>query len=88
MMGVDFLPRHLIVVGGSYIGLEFGQMFRRFGSEVTILEMGPRLMAREDEDVSAAVLEIMQHEGIEVRLERQVHRIFEGGGRDSGACGV
>ena len=69
MMGVDFLPRHLIVVGGSYIGLEFGQMFRRFGSEVTILEMGSRLVAREDEDVSAAVLEIMQHEGIEVRLE-------------------
>ncbi len=69
MMGVDFLPRHLIVVGGSYIGLEFGQMFRRFGSEVTILEMGSRLVAREDEDVSAAVLEIMQHEGIEVRLD-------------------
>jgi pyruvate/2-oxoglutarate dehydrogenase complex dihydrolipoamide dehydrogenase (E3) component len=69
MMGVDFLPQHLIVVGGSYIGLEFGQMFRRFGSEVTILEMGSRLVAREDEDVSAAVLEIMQHEGIEVRLD-------------------
>jgi len=68
MMSVDFLPRHLIVVGGSYVGLEFGQMFRRFGSEVTIIEMGPRLVGREDEDVSAAVLEIMQHEGIEVRL--------------------
>jgi len=68
IMGVDFLPRHLIVVGGSYIGLEFGQMFRRFGSEVTILEMGPRLIAREDEDVSATVLEIMEREGIEVRL--------------------
>src|SRR5690606_824965 len=53
MMAVDFLPRHLVIVGGSYIGLEFGQMFRRFGSEVTILEMGPRLIAREDEDVSA-----------------------------------
>jgi len=68
MMSVDFLPRHLIVVGGSYVGLEFGQMFRRFGSEVTIVEMGPRLVGREDEDVSAAVLEIMQHESIEVRL--------------------
>jgi len=68
MMGVDFLPQHLIVVGGSYIGLEFGQMFRRFGSEVTIIEMGPRLVGHEDEDVSAAVLEIMQNEGIEVRL--------------------
>ncbi|MDP9114513.1 MAG: FAD-containing oxidoreductase [Acidobacteriota bacterium] len=68
MMGVDFLPRHLIVVGGSYIGLEFGQMFRRFGSEVTILEMGLRLLSREDEDVSAAVLDIVEREGIDVRL--------------------
>jgi pyruvate/2-oxoglutarate dehydrogenase complex dihydrolipoamide dehydrogenase (E3) component len=80
MMGVDFLPRHLIVVGGSYIGLEFGQMFRRFGSEVTILEMGPRLVAREDEDVSAAVLEIMQHEGIEVRLDAKCIGFSKGAG--------
>jgi pyruvate/2-oxoglutarate dehydrogenase complex dihydrolipoamide dehydrogenase (E3) component len=65
---VDFLPRHLIVVGGSYVGLEFGQMFRRFGSEVTILEMGPRLIAREDEDVSTAVREILEREGITIRL--------------------
>jgi len=68
MMSVDFLPKHLIIVGGSYIGLEFGQMFRRFGSEVTIIEMASRLIQREDEDVSAAVLEIMEHEGIKVRL--------------------
>jgi pyruvate/2-oxoglutarate dehydrogenase complex dihydrolipoamide dehydrogenase (E3) component len=68
MMGVDFLPRHLIVVGGSYVGLEFGQMFRRFGSEVTIIEMGSRLIQREDEDVSAAVKEILEGEGITVRL--------------------
>jgi pyruvate/2-oxoglutarate dehydrogenase complex dihydrolipoamide dehydrogenase (E3) component len=68
MMSVDFLPKHLIVVGGSYIGLEFGQMFRRFGSEVTIIEMGPRLIGREDEDVSAGVREIVEHEGVEVRL--------------------
>src|SRR5664279_4520854 len=68
MMAVDFLPRHLIVIGGSYIGLEFGQMFRRFGSEVTIIEMGPRLVQREDEDVSAAVQEIVENEGIHVRL--------------------
>jgi pyruvate/2-oxoglutarate dehydrogenase complex dihydrolipoamide dehydrogenase (E3) component len=68
MMDVDYLPRHLIVVGGSYIGLEFGQMFRRFGSEVTILEMGPRLIPREDEDVSAAVREILEAEGIDVRV--------------------
>lgn len=68
MMGVDYLPKHLIVVGGSYIGLEFGQMFRRFGSEVTIVEMGPRLVQREDEDVSAAIKEIVENEGIRVRL--------------------
>ena len=67
MMGVDYLPGHLIVVGGSYIGLEFGQMFRRFGSRVTILETSPRLIAREDEDVSQAVREIIEAEGIEVR---------------------
>ena len=68
MMSVDFLPKHLIVVGGSYIGLEFGQMFRRFGSEVTVIEMGPRLIGREDEDVSTAVREIVEHEGVQVRL--------------------
>src|SRR5215472_16212760 len=68
MMAVDFLPRHLIVVGGSYVGLEFAQMFRRFGSEVTILEMGPRLIAREDEDVSTAIHEILEREGITIRL--------------------
>jgi pyruvate/2-oxoglutarate dehydrogenase complex dihydrolipoamide dehydrogenase (E3) component len=68
MMNVDFLPEHLIVVGGSYIGLEFGQMFRRFGSRVTVVEMSPRLIAREDEDVSSAMQEILQREGIELRL--------------------
>lgn len=68
MMSVDFLPKHLIVIGGSYIGLEFGQMFRRFGSEVTIIEAGPRLIGREDEDVSIAVREIVEHEGVQVRL--------------------
>jgi pyruvate/2-oxoglutarate dehydrogenase complex dihydrolipoamide dehydrogenase (E3) component len=68
MMHLDALPKHLIIVGGSYIGLEFGQMFRRFGSEVTIIEAGPRLIGREDEDVSAAILDILQREGIHVRL--------------------
>jgi pyruvate/2-oxoglutarate dehydrogenase complex dihydrolipoamide dehydrogenase (E3) component len=67
MMAVDFLPEHLVIVGGSYIGLEFGQMFRRFGSRVTIVEMAPRLIAREDEDVSAAVREALEAEGIDVR---------------------
>ena len=69
MMDVDFLPRHLVIVGGSYVGLEFGQMFRRFGSEVTIIEMASRLIAREDEDVSATVREILEAEGIHIRLD-------------------
>jgi pyruvate/2-oxoglutarate dehydrogenase complex dihydrolipoamide dehydrogenase (E3) component len=68
MMGIDFIPEHLVIVGGSYIGLEFGQMFRRFGSEVTIVEMGDRLIRREDQDVSAAILELLEGEGINVRL--------------------
>lgn len=67
MVALDELPRHLVVVGGSYIGLEFGQMYRRFGADVTIVEKGPRLIAREDEDISASVREIMEAEGITVR---------------------
>src|SRR6476660_2556093 len=68
IMEVDFLPEHLVIVGGSYIGLEFGQMYRRFGSEVTIVEMGPRLIGREDEDIYQTVREIMEAEGIKIRL--------------------
>src|SRR5690349_9222109 len=68
MMDVDFLPEHLVIVGGSYIGLGFGQMYRRFGSEVTIVEMGPRLIGREDEDVSESLRAILEAEGIQVRL--------------------
>jgi pyruvate/2-oxoglutarate dehydrogenase complex dihydrolipoamide dehydrogenase (E3) component len=68
MMAVDFLPDHLVIVGGSYIGLEFAQMYRRFGSRVTVVEMAPRLIAREDDDVSEAVQDILQREGIELRL--------------------
>jgi pyruvate/2-oxoglutarate dehydrogenase complex dihydrolipoamide dehydrogenase (E3) component len=68
IMDIDFLPGHFIIVGGSYVGLEFAQIYRRLGSEVTIVEMGPRLIGREDEDVSQAVLEILEAEGIHVRL--------------------
>ena len=68
MMEIDFLLHHLIVVGGGYVGLEFGQMYRRFGSEVTIVEMAPRLVHREDEDVSAALKDILEREGVNVRL--------------------
>src|SRR5262249_39562009 len=68
MMDVDFLPAHLVIVGGSYVGLEFAQMYCRFGCKVTIVEMGPRLIGREDEDVSQAVREILDAEGIRIRL--------------------
>ena len=68
MMDIDVLPEHLIIVGGSYVGLEFAQVYRRFGSEVTIAEMGPRLIGREDEDVSQAVRDILEAEGINIRL--------------------
>ncbi|TGU00293.1 FAD-containing oxidoreductase [Mesorhizobium sp. M5C.F.Ca.ET.164.01.1.1] len=68
MMNLDVLPRHLVVVGGSYVSLEFAQMFRRFGSEVTVVEKNPRLIGREDEDVSAAILSIFENEDITVHL--------------------
>jgi pyruvate/2-oxoglutarate dehydrogenase complex dihydrolipoamide dehydrogenase (E3) component len=67
MMGVDFLPEHLIVVGGSYVGLEFAQMYRRFGSSVTILQRAPHLLPREDQDISEAIEDILKKEGITVR---------------------
>jgi len=79
MMDVDFVPRHLLVLGGSYIGLEFGQMYRRFGSEVTIVELGSRLVSHEDEDVSAAIAEILAREGIAVRLSAECLRIGKQG---------
>jgi len=69
MMDVNFLPEHLLIVGGSYVGLEFGQMYRRFGSRVTIIDMAPRLVAREDQDVSDAIREILAAEDIEIRLD-------------------
>ncbi len=72
MMDVDFLPAHLIILGGSYIGLEFAQMYRRFGSEVTIIELAPRLIAREDEDVSQAIADFLKDEGIDVRVDSKV----------------
>lgn len=79
MMDVDYLPEHLLVLGGSYIGLEFGQMFRRFGSRVTIFEPGPRLVSREDADVSAAILEILEAEGIDVRLNARATSVRQDG---------
>jgi pyruvate/2-oxoglutarate dehydrogenase complex dihydrolipoamide dehydrogenase (E3) component len=81
MMDVDFLPEHLIIVGGSYIGLEFGQMYRRFGSKVTIVEKGPRLIAREDEDITQAVQEILEMEDIQIRLNAECMSVRKEGAR-------
>ena len=83
MMEVDFLPEHLIVIGGSYIGLEFAQMYRRFGSEVTVVEMGPRLIQREDPEVSDAVKTILENEGIRIRTGAQCIALEKRGGRVS-----
>ena len=69
ILDLDTLPEHLVVIGGSYIALEFAQMYRRFGAEVTVIEKGPRLTAREDEDVSAAIKEILENEGIAVEVD-------------------
>ena len=68
VMNVDFVPEHLMIVGGSYIGLEFAQMYRRFGSRVTVIERGPTLLGREDADISHGILEILTSEHIDVRL--------------------
>ncbi|MEO1085871.1 MAG: DUF2911 domain-containing protein, partial [Acidobacteriota bacterium] len=69
--GTAFKPEHLVIVGGSYIGLEFAQMYRRFGSRVTVVEMGNRLIARDDDDVSAEIKRILEAEGVDVRLNAE-----------------
>jgi pyruvate/2-oxoglutarate dehydrogenase complex dihydrolipoamide dehydrogenase (E3) component len=78
IMELDVVPEHLLVLGGGYIGLEFGQMFRRFGSRVTIVQRGPRLMAREDTDVADAVAEILREDGIEVLLDTDAASVARG----------
>src|SRR5271168_5015867 len=72
MMDIDFLPSHLVILGGSYVGLEFAQVYRRFGSEVTVIEFGPRLISREDEDVSHAIAGFLEEEGIDVHVDSKV----------------
>jgi pyruvate/2-oxoglutarate dehydrogenase complex dihydrolipoamide dehydrogenase (E3) component len=79
MMEVDFLPPHLIVLGGSYVGLEFAQIYRRFGSDVTVIELAPYLIAREDEDVSRAVADILKDENVDVRLTSKVVEVAKQG---------
>jgi pyruvate/2-oxoglutarate dehydrogenase complex dihydrolipoamide dehydrogenase (E3) component len=81
IMEVDFLPEHLLVLGGSYIGLEFGQMYRRFGSEVTVVQRDEHLVSREDEDVSEAVREIVENEGVTVCTDTGDQKIEQRGDR-------
>lgn len=95
IMSVDFLPEHLIIVGGSYIGLEFAQMYRRFGSRVTVIEKFPRIIGREDEDVSQGVFDILSNEGVsfetgidDMFIERQGERIVFRLRRAGGASDV
>jgi pyruvate/2-oxoglutarate dehydrogenase complex dihydrolipoamide dehydrogenase (E3) component len=71
ILDLDAIPEHLVVVGGSYIGLEFAQMYRRFGAAVTVVEKTPRLIGREDEDVSSTIKEILEAEGVAVRLDAE-----------------
>lgn len=80
MMDIDFLPPHLLIVGGGYIGLEFGQMYRRFGGKVTVIEMTSRLARHEDEDVSAAIKGILEREGVDVRLNAKCIGFTKQGG--------
>ncbi|ETB39883.1 mercuric reductase [Mycobacterium avium subsp. paratuberculosis 11-1786] len=79
ILELDTLPTHLVIVGGSYIALEFAQMYRRFGAAVTVVERGPRLASREDEDVSAAVQEILRAEGIDIVVNADDVRIAKTG---------
>ena len=75
IMELDEVPRHLVVLGGGYVGLEFGQMFRRFGADVTIVQRGPKLPAREDGDVADAVADILREDGMSVLLETAATRV-------------
>jgi len=88
MMAVETLPEHLVIVGGSYIGLEFAQMYRRFGAEVTVVEMGPRLIGREDPEISDAVREILEAEGVNIRLNAECISFapVKTEGADEGVC--
>jgi pyruvate/2-oxoglutarate dehydrogenase complex dihydrolipoamide dehydrogenase (E3) component len=75
IMELDAVPEHLLILGGGYIGLEFGQMFRRFGSQVTVVQRGGHLLSREDEDVADAVAAILREDGLDVRLKTQAVRV-------------
>ena len=81
MMEVDHLPEHLVIIGGSYIGLEFAQMYRRFGSRVTVVEKSDRLISRDDEDTSAVVKQILENEGVNVRTHAECMTVEKRGDR-------
>ncbi len=95
VMELDRIPEHLVVLGGGYIGLEFAQMFRRFGSRVTVIQRAPQLLPLEDEDVARAVLDLLREDGVEVLLQAEARRaerledgrvrLLVGGERDEGA---
>jgi pyruvate/2-oxoglutarate dehydrogenase complex dihydrolipoamide dehydrogenase (E3) component len=81
MMEVDSVPEQLLIVGGSYIGLEFAHMYRRFGSKVTVVEKAPKLLAREDDDVAAEIRAVLEREGIEIRTSAECMALKRKGGR-------
>ena len=77
IMELDEIPEHLLVLGGGYVGVEFAQMFRRFGSEVTVVQRGPQLLSREDEDVAEAVAEVLREDGVDVLLETNAQSVSQ-----------
>jgi pyruvate/2-oxoglutarate dehydrogenase complex dihydrolipoamide dehydrogenase (E3) component len=83
MMDVDFVPEHLVIIGGSYIGLEFAQMYRRFGAQVTVVERMAKLLPREDDDVAAGIREILEREGVVIRTDAECMALAREDGRIS-----
>ena len=79
IMELDEVPEHLLILGGGYVGIEFAQMFRRFGSEVTVVQRGPQLLAREDTDVAGAVAEILREDGLTVLLDTEAQSVRQDG---------
>ena len=80
IMDLDYVPGHLLILGGGYIGLEFSQMFRRFGSKVTVIQSGPQLLRGEDPDVAAEVLKILRQDGVEVLLNARAEKVARSNG--------
>jgi pyruvate/2-oxoglutarate dehydrogenase complex dihydrolipoamide dehydrogenase (E3) component len=80
VMELDYVPEHLVIVGGGYIGVEFSQMFRRFGSKVTVIQSGSQLLKGEDQDVAAEVLKILRQDGIEILLNARTEKVARANG--------